>query len=87
MIKVAGGVSSEDDGVMKTVIRECKEEAGISERMASSARPAGTLRLISELYFAAFELKLFLSTLVGYFWRFCEKSSHETIKICKGLST
>lgn len=46
-IKVAGGISSEDEGVLKTVIRECKEEAGISERMSLSARPAGTLRYLN----------------------------------------
>ncbi|XP_065670349.1 uncharacterized protein LOC100203695 isoform X3 [Hydra vulgaris] len=39
---VAGGISS-GDGVLETVIKECKEEAGIPEKLASTARPAGTL--------------------------------------------
>ena len=40
---MAGGISS-TDGVLKTVIKECKEEAGIPEKLSSTARPAGTLR-------------------------------------------
>lgn len=43
LFQVAGGISGEE-GVLKTVIRECKEEAGIPEKLASSARPAGTVR-------------------------------------------
>jgi len=44
---VAGGISS-DEGVLKTVIRECKEEAGIPEKLASAARPAGTISYFTE---------------------------------------
>lgn len=44
---VAGAISCEE-GVLKTVIRECKEEAGIPEKLASSARPAGTISYFQE---------------------------------------
>jgi len=53
---VAGAISSEE-GVLKTVIRECKDEAGIPEKLASTARPAGTIS-----YFAENELGLFPET-------------------------
>ncbi|XP_057312727.1 uncharacterized protein LOC130654201 isoform X2 [Hydractinia symbiolongicarpus] len=53
---VAGGVTAEDS-VLKTVIKECKEEAGIPEKLASTARPAGIVS-----YFHENELGLFPET-------------------------
>lgn len=44
---VAGGISAEE-GVLKTVIRQCKDEAGIPEKLASAARPAGTISYFHE---------------------------------------
>jgi len=44
---VAGQIAG-DDGVMRTVIKECDEEAAISENIASLAQPAGFLNYIIE---------------------------------------
>jgi len=44
---VAGGIASEE-GVLNTVMKECKSQAGMSEKLALIARPAGTLSYFHE---------------------------------------
>ena len=43
LCQVAGGISS-GEKIRQTLIRECEEEAGISEKLCAQARPAGTVR-------------------------------------------
>lgn len=44
---VAGGITS-DLSIMETVVKECKEEAGISEKLSSLSRPAGAISYFHE---------------------------------------
>ena len=45
---------------MKTVIKECKEEAGIPEKLSITARPAGTLRYIKNISVKVFSFDMYL---------------------------